>query len=125
MHTLEFLNSLTGVYQLTRDHAEAIKIWIPLLDTRRRVLGDNHEDTLTTMNNLANDLSDMGREEEAKALYVEALEGRRRIHGPDHPKTITVSSPSGTARPVANEAEAPSVRQRFLKANLAMTTCRR
>lgn len=51
-------------------------------------LGLDHPDTLLSMNNLANLLSDIGKLEEAEEMYVKSLAGQRRTIGDDHEETI-------------------------------------
>lgn len=59
------------------------------LATRRRVLGDEHPDTLTSINNMGYLLQAMGKHAEAEPHYREALDARRRVLGGDHPDTLT------------------------------------
>ena len=59
------------------------------LARRRRVLGDDHPDTLTSANNLAADLAALGEHEQARALDEDTLTRRRRVLGDDHPDTLT------------------------------------
>ena len=60
-----------------------------MLQKRRRILGDDHPDTLTAMGNLASTYWQQGRTGEAAALGEEVLQKRRRILGDDHPHTLT------------------------------------
>ncbi|MFC7388454.1 tetratricopeptide repeat protein [Sphaerisporangium rhizosphaerae] len=57
------------------------------LEGRRRVLGADHPDTLTSMSDLAITLREMGELQQARALEQQALEVRRRVLGDDHPDT--------------------------------------
>ncbi|MHC4065554.1 MAG: serine/threonine protein kinase, partial [Planctomycetota bacterium] len=57
------------------------------LATRRRVLGDDRSDTLTSIDNMGMQLVRMGELAEAEPYVREALEGRRRVLGDDHPET--------------------------------------
>jgi len=52
-----------------------------VLEVQRRILGKEHPDTLTSMNNLALTYSDLGRTNDAMALQETVLEVRRRILG--------------------------------------------
>ncbi|KAB5513424.1 hypothetical protein GE09DRAFT_1162365 [Coniochaeta sp. 2T2.1] len=54
----------------------------------RRILGDEHPDTITAMNNLAITLGDMRKLEEAAAMRKEVLEKRQRILGDEHPASV-------------------------------------
>jgi tetratricopeptide (TPR) repeat protein len=58
------------------------------LETRRRELGDEHPDTLTSVHNMTVLLVAQGKADEAEAFAVEALEGRRRVLGDDRPGVL-------------------------------------
>jgi tetratricopeptide (TPR) repeat protein len=62
------------------------------LARRRRILGDDHPDTLRTANGLAVDLLKLGDVEAARDLYEETLARRRRALGDDHPDTLISAS---------------------------------
>ncbi|KAH7396274.1 hypothetical protein BKA66DRAFT_454797 [Pyrenochaeta sp. MPI-SDFR-AT-0127] len=53
----------------------------------RRLLGDEHPDTLSSMNSLAYTLHSQSRTDEAISLMEKVLQLRQRILGPDHPRT--------------------------------------
>ncbi len=57
------------------------------LDIRTRLLGAEHPDTLTTMNNLAETLSAQGDLAGARKIHEQVLEITRRILGAEHPDT--------------------------------------
>jgi serine/threonine protein kinase/Tfp pilus assembly protein PilF len=59
------------------------------LETRRRVLGPDHRDTLGSMNSLANAYWRQGRLAEAEALHRETFKIARRVLGPEDPDTLT------------------------------------
>jgi len=59
------------------------------VDLRRRVLGPEHPDTLTALNNLAVAYVHEGKYAQAEALDSPTLEIRRRVLGPEHPDTLT------------------------------------
>ena len=59
------------------------------LNTMRRVLGEGHPDTLTSLSNLASILQDQGDLVGARRYAEEALDTRRRVLGQDHPATLT------------------------------------
>jgi tetratricopeptide (TPR) repeat protein len=54
-----------------------------------RVLGAEHPDTLTSMNNLALTYRNQGRWKEAEELNVQVMEMRKRVLGTEHPDTLT------------------------------------
>ena len=63
-----------------------------VLEIRRRVLGPEHPDTLSSMRNLALDYEMQGKYAEAEALMSEALEIYRRVLGSEHPSTVGTMS---------------------------------
>jgi tetratricopeptide (TPR) repeat protein len=71
-----------GEYELAEPHLQKA------LDIRIRLLGNDHPDTLKTMNTLANVWNGQGRYEKARSLHEQALETRRRIFGTEHPQTL-------------------------------------
>jgi tetratricopeptide (TPR) repeat protein len=58
------------------------------LEKHRRILGDDHPNTLVSMNNMGSLLEAQGKVAEAELLYREALEKQRRTLGEDHPSTM-------------------------------------
>ena len=58
------------------------------LEKRKRILGDDHPDTLDSINNLALLLKAQGEYDRALPLYEDCLEKRKRILGDDHPHTL-------------------------------------
>jgi DUF2075 family protein len=59
------------------------------METRKRVLGDEHPDTLTSMNNLASIYTSQGRGKEAEILGEQVVMTRKRVLGDEHPDTLT------------------------------------
>ena len=83
LHTIGNTYRTLGLYEpAERYHRQT-------LETRRRVLGEDHPDTLSSMNSLANVYDNQGRYEEAEALHRQTLETRRRVLGEDHPNTLS------------------------------------
>ncbi|MGH7179269.1 MAG: tetratricopeptide repeat protein [Tepidisphaeraceae bacterium] len=58
------------------------------LALRRRELGDEHPDTLSSLSHYAQVLLALGRADEAAPLFERALEGRRRVLGDAHADTL-------------------------------------
>jgi non-specific serine/threonine protein kinase/serine/threonine-protein kinase len=58
------------------------------LQTRRRVVGQDHPDTLASANALANLYWYQGQYREAEPLYRDIVERRTRLLGADHPDTL-------------------------------------
>ncbi|KAH6629433.1 hypothetical protein C7974DRAFT_394464 [Boeremia exigua] len=57
------------------------------METRKRVLGDEHPDTLTSMHNLAYTLWSLSRHKEAIALMEPCFQLRQQVLGEQHPDT--------------------------------------
>jgi tetratricopeptide (TPR) repeat protein len=60
-----------------------------LLEAQRRVLGEDHPDTLSSMSNLGELLRAQGDLAGARGLHERALATSRRLLGEDHPQTLT------------------------------------
>jgi serine/threonine protein kinase/tetratricopeptide (TPR) repeat protein len=65
------------------------------LALRRRVLGEEHRDTLRAISNVGSVLSRQGLLNEALVYYEEALQKCRRVLGADDPQTLTAISDVG------------------------------
>jgi hypothetical protein len=59
------------------------------METRKRVLGPEHPDTLTSMNNLAITWKAMRRQAEALKLIDECVQLSKRIVGVSHPHFLS------------------------------------
>ena len=70
-------------------YAEAGELDEDTLARSRRVLGDDHPDTLTSAHNLAFDLRNLGEHQAARELDQDTLARKRRVLGDDHPHTLT------------------------------------
>ena len=73
-------------------YAEARELDEDTLARCRRVLGEDHPDTLASANNLAIDLRMLGEHQAARELDEDTLARRRRVLGEDHPDTLTSAS---------------------------------
>lgn len=69
--------------------SEAETSFRQVMENRKRILGQEHPDTILAMSNLSITLGDLGRLDEAATMKEEVLEKMRRILGEDHPSTIT------------------------------------
>ncbi|KAF2792247.1 hypothetical protein K505DRAFT_247027, partial [Melanomma pulvis-pyrius CBS 109.77] len=58
-----------------------------VIETRKRVLGEEHPGTLTSMANLACTLNSQNRKKEATSLMETCFQLRTQILGPLHPST--------------------------------------
>jgi non-specific serine/threonine protein kinase/serine/threonine-protein kinase len=59
-----------------------------VLERQRATLGDDHPETLESLEGLAIANSNMSRFDESRALYTELIERRRRLHGEEHSETL-------------------------------------
>jgi tetratricopeptide (TPR) repeat protein len=75
--------------------AEAEPILVQVLEIKRRVLGEDHPDTLADMGNLAGIYMASDRLEEALPLNVQMLENSKRVLGEEHPSTLGATTNLG------------------------------
>ena len=80
--------SLASRYRELGLYESALPLQTSALDTRRRELGDDHPETLASINSMGRLLEDQGKFDDAMPFYRETLEASRRILGPDHPVTL-------------------------------------
>jgi Flp pilus assembly protein TadD len=59
-----------------------------VLEARKRLQGDEHPDTLTSMNNLAGTLKAQGDLPGARRLQEAVLKAMKRLLGDEHPDTL-------------------------------------
>jgi len=62
---------------------------VQVIETRKRVLREEHLDTLTSMTSLASTYRNQGRWKEAEELDVQVVETRKRVLREEHPSTLT------------------------------------
>jgi Flp pilus assembly protein TadD len=85
---LTSVNNLAALLQSKGDYAAAEPLYRRALESRERVLGPGHPDTLTSINNLAALLWSKGDYAAAEPLNRRALEAQERVLGPEHPDTL-------------------------------------
>ena len=71
-----------GMYDESEPHTVATMVIF------RRVLGDEHPNTLISIGNMGTLLYSQGKYDEAMPYYVESLETERRVLGDEHPDTL-------------------------------------
>jgi TIR domain/Tetratricopeptide repeat len=82
-----------------------------------RLLGEEHPDTLTAMNNLAGTLWAQGDLAGARELQERVLEARRRLLGEEHPDTLTaMGNLAGTLGDQVDLGGARELQERVLEA---------
>ena len=77
------------VYFLEGRSKEAEELFRQSLALSRSVLGEEHSDTLISMNNLAATYSAQGRWKEAEELEVRVMEISKRVLSEEHPNTLS------------------------------------
>ena len=80
--------NLASTYRNQERWTEAEQIEVQVLETRKRVLGEEHPLTLTNMANLASTYSNQGRWTEAEKMFVQVMEMRKRVLAEEHPDTL-------------------------------------
>jgi tetratricopeptide (TPR) repeat protein len=76
-------------------YKRAEELYMQVMESRRRVLGSEHPDTLASVDNLGSVLESQGKYEEAEAMHRRALEGSEKVLGREHPDTLTSVSNLG------------------------------
>ncbi|TFH54313.1 MAG: tetratricopeptide repeat protein, partial [Methanothrix sp.] len=87
-----FLNEVANFHQDAGRYEGAEPLFRRALEGRERVLGKEHPDTLTSVNNLAALLYSKGDYKGAEPLLRRALEAQERVLGKDHPNTLTYAN---------------------------------
>ena len=82
------MNNLAATLWNQGDLPGARALQEKVLESRRRVLGEEHPDTLNSMGNLAIMLWQMEERRPALHLMQTAAEGRGRVLGWEHPDTL-------------------------------------
>jgi tetratricopeptide (TPR) repeat protein len=70
-------------------YGEAEDVERQILQSSERVLGSDHPETLSSMNNLAQTLYAQGDLAGARKLQEQVVEARARLLGKEHPNTLT------------------------------------
>src|SRR5207253_7335069 len=74
------MNNLADLYRTQGQYAKAEPLLVKALEVRRRVLGEEHPDTLNSMHSLAMLYLYQGQLAKAEPLFREALERTRKRH---------------------------------------------
>jgi tetratricopeptide (TPR) repeat protein len=89
--------ALAELYRTIGLYDVALPLQESALATRRRVLGEEHPDTLTSMIRISVLFDVMEKHAESARYARDALEKRRRVLGEDHPDTIYAINTLGNA----------------------------
>lgn len=79
---------LSGRYIALGMFDAALPLQARAIELRRKELGDDHPDTMTSINNMGGLLHARGEIAAVEPYFREALERRRRVLGPDHADTL-------------------------------------
>lgn len=81
----ESLGGLADTHIVNGEFLEAESLERQALDIRREILGTEHEDTASSLNDLGIALARQERWDEAEPLYRESLAIKTRLYGEEHP----------------------------------------
>jgi hypothetical protein len=81
------MNNLALTYSNQGRWKEAEELEMQVMEIMKRVLSDEHPDTLTSMHNLAFMLQSQACDEEALALMERCFQLREQVLGKQHPDT--------------------------------------
>ena len=70
------------------DWKNAQQLLVQVMDMRKKLLGAEHPDTLTSMGNLAITYQNQGRWNEAEQLGVQVVDMTKKLLGAEHPNTL-------------------------------------
>ncbi|KAJ9636760.1 hypothetical protein H2199_007754 [Coniosporium tulheliwenetii] len=86
---------------------KAEELGLQVVETTKRVLGDEHPDTLSSIANLASTYMEQGRRKEAEELRLQVVETTKRVLGDEHPDTlISIANLASTYREQGRWTEA-------------------
>jgi len=97
------MNNLGVVYRAEGKWTQAETLLTRVLETKRRVLGEEHPETLISMLNLAVLYGDKREYSKAEPRMAEAVNRESRTLGPEHPNTL--AGKSSLASLYANEGK--------------------
>lgn len=115
------LNALAVLYLNAGEADAAEKLFREILETRIRVLGPLHPDSLASMSELGNFCFKRSRFEEARELLTKAAQGMESVLGPSHPVTLrTLNNLPKVYIHYGLHAQAVAVRLRILESERAL-----
>jgi tetratricopeptide (TPR) repeat protein len=81
---------LASLYDSQGNYERAEALFLQALKLRQRLLGDNHPDVASSLNNLAKLYYSQGKYDQAEPLYLQALNILEQSLGGNHPNTVRV-----------------------------------
>ena len=82
------MNNLTIAYKKNENYDEAIPVLEKLLDSQSQTLGENHKDTLSTLDDLAYSCLEIKKHDDALAYYEDLLNKQLSVYGSDSIEVI-------------------------------------
>jgi ankyrin repeat protein/nucleoside phosphorylase len=89
LHILAWMNNLALTYYCRGRIKEAEWLLVPVVKARKKMLGEEHLDTVTTKNILACCYSGQGRLKETEDILVPVMDTRERVLGEEYPNILT------------------------------------
>jgi tetratricopeptide (TPR) repeat protein len=89
-----------------------------VVEARKRMLGEDHRDTLVAIDDLAGTLWDQADDAGALRLRKAVLEARTRILGEEHPETLESMSAVASSLELSDRAGARKLHERVFKARI-------
>jgi tetratricopeptide (TPR) repeat protein len=104
-------------------YEEAEELFNEVMDAKKRVLSDEHPDTLTSISNLASTYWNQGRWKEAEELQVQVIEMSKRMLSDEHPHTLTnIANLAATYRDQGRWKEAEELFNEVIKTSKRVLT---
>src|SRR5262249_12143875 len=101
--------------RITGNYGKAAPLYERALAIRQKVFGEQHPDTATSLNNLANLYQSMGDYAKAKPLYERALKIWEKVLGPEQPRTaLSLNNLAGLYLDIGDYAKAEPLFERSL-----------
>ena len=100
------------------DSAKAEPLCRQALAIKRKVLGENHRDTATSLNNLAELYVAKGDYAKAEPLFRQVLDIHQKVLGENHPRTATsLNNLAGLYRSLGDDAKAEPLSRQVLESS--------
>jgi serine/threonine-protein kinase len=116
---LSAITELARVRYTQGQRDEAIALATANVTRQKVVLGDNHFDTLGTMNMLGGNYQEIGRFDEARQLLGDVCKAYLKEFGPRHPKTLAAQSNTASLlMQLGEHDEAEEIFQKVLEIQL-------
>ena len=114
---LEVATKFISVFADTGQWQETVGLEEKVLEAMKRMLGDEHPNTLVSMGNLARSYSDLGRRQEAMELEEKVLEASKRTLGDEHLNTLmAISNLARSYSDLGRQQEAMNLEEKVLEA---------